>query len=136
MEYTNASEIFRHFQVASNELSSPKILVCPEDKGRVRALSFDQNFSNRNLSYFVGLGADETSPQTVLSGDRTITTNGRIMSGILTLTINSPVSWAKGLHQGCGNILSGDGSVFQASDAMLKNIVVEGTNLPTRLAIP
>src|ERR1035438_10904304 len=31
MEYTEDGNAFRHFQVMSNELSTPKILVCPAD---------------------------------------------------------------------------------------------------------
>ena len=136
LEYALSQEVFQHFLVASNELSTPKILVCPADKARIRWSAFDPQFGNRNLSYFIGLDADETQPQTLLAGDRTITTNGRMMSGLLTLTTNSLVRWAKGLHPEGGNIALGDGSVQQATDAVLKRLVNAATNLPMRLAIP
>ena len=31
MEYTDGANTFRHFLVMSNELSTPKILICPAD---------------------------------------------------------------------------------------------------------
>src|SRR5205823_5162170 len=54
MEYLASGQTFRHFQVMSNELSTPNILVCPEDT-RIRAESFVQGFANSNLSYFAGI---------------------------------------------------------------------------------
>src|SRR5688500_16889126 len=32
MEFIQTSEVFRHFQALSNELGTPKVLVCPADK--------------------------------------------------------------------------------------------------------
>jgi len=79
LEYVETGETYRHFQLMSNELVSPKILVCSADRKRTRATNFD-SFNNRNLSYFVGVDADESKPDMVLSGDRNITgaarTNG------------------------------------------------------------
>jgi competence protein ComGC len=39
MEYAEDGNAFRHFQVMSNELSTPKILICPADD-RTAAASF------------------------------------------------------------------------------------------------
>lgn len=136
LEYALSREVFRHFLAASNEMSSPRILACPQDKGRIRHSAFDQNLCNSNLSYFVGLDADETQPQSFLSGDRIIATNGRVMSGLLILRTNSAVSWAKGIHECGGNIGLGDGSVQQVSLALLKSFVQTNASLPARLAIP
>ena len=127
MEYANSTDVFRHFLVTSNELSSPKILVCSADQSRIRWSAFDQRFGNRNLSYFIGLDANEMLPQAVLSGDRSISTNGQIMSGLLTLANSSPVRWAKGLHAEGGNVALGDGSVQQMSDVTLRRWVDTST---------
>ena len=51
---------FRHFQVMSNELSTPRILVCPEDRKRVWATNWVVGFGNPNVSYFVGFNSSET----------------------------------------------------------------------------
>jgi hypothetical protein len=134
LEFIDTGEVFRHFLAISNELNSPKVLTCNADS-RQRVATFDK-LKNENLSYFVGLDADETRPQTILSGDRNVTTNGRLMSGILVLTSNSPVSWTKDIHQYAGNIGLGDGSAQQVNDMNLRKQVNSNTNFPLRLAIP
>src|SRR5438876_11422282 len=40
LEFAMSSQVWRHFQVASNELNSPKILTCPADSDRTRLNSF------------------------------------------------------------------------------------------------
>ena len=67
MEWVASGEVWPHFQVMSNELNTPKLLVCPADT-RQPAPSW-ASLSNSNISYFVGLDADETQPPGFLSGD-------------------------------------------------------------------
>ena len=57
-----------HFQVMSNELGSPKILVCPADTKKQPALNF-LSLKPANVSYQVRSGADvtETNPEQVLA---------------------------------------------------------------------
>jgi hypothetical protein len=58
---------WRHFQVMSNELNTPKILVCPEDASKSAALDF-ASLGAGNVSYQVrsGTNIDETHPEEVL----------------------------------------------------------------------
>src|SRR5205823_5295467 len=37
LEFATSREVWRHFQIASNELNRPKILVCPSDRERMQA---------------------------------------------------------------------------------------------------
>jgi hypothetical protein len=62
------SSAARIFQVMSNELSTPKILVCPADPKRHPALDF-QSLQPANVSYQVcsGTNVNETNPQEVLA---------------------------------------------------------------------
>lgn len=57
-----------HFQVMSNELSTPKILVCPADSKKLPALDF-LNLQPVNVSYQVrtGTNINETMPVEVLA---------------------------------------------------------------------
>src|SRR5277367_1938035 len=55
-EFDTGADTFRHFQVMSNELSTPKILICPADI-RTIAANF-VSLKNKNVSYFVGLDAN------------------------------------------------------------------------------
>jgi hypothetical protein len=130
-------EPYAYLLLATNELNSPKILVCPEDKQRSRTVAFDQKFSNQNLSYFLGLDADETKPQTILSGDRNLSTNNTILSGLVKLQAGTSVGWAPGLHSPSGNIGLGDGSAQQIGPRFILPTFSDETNgLPQRLLIP
>ena len=56
-----------HFQVLSNELSTPKILHCPADTAGQAALDFN-GLEPVNVSYWIhsGTNVSEINPQTVL----------------------------------------------------------------------
>ena len=57
----------RHFQVMSNELGTPKILVCPQDKARKPSADF-ANFQAGNVTYQLrsGTNLSEATPREVL----------------------------------------------------------------------
>ena len=131
--------IWRHFSALSNELSTPKIIICPSDGTRTESTSFATNTTaanknivpfnnNKNLSYFVGMAADETRPQSFLAGDRNITNNNSTPvrtkiteSKIADMGTNTTsISWTKDMHQEQGDIAMGDGSVQQMSTSRLK----------------
>jgi prepilin-type N-terminal cleavage/methylation domain-containing protein len=119
----NSYGVFGHFMVMSNELNSPKILVCPaEQDNKTIASSFaPTNFiSNANVSYFVGIDADETQPQMFLTGDHNIGPSAAGQAVATTLypagfqalgTNNVTVAYSEGQHQRQGNVGLSDGSV-------------------------
>jgi type II secretory pathway pseudopilin PulG len=135
LDFTNAIEVFRHFQAMSNELATPKILRCPNDT-RTEATNWS-SLRNQTISYFVGLDSNGTRPQSLLSGDRNLTTNGvPLKSGIHHLTTNSVVGWSRELHDGQGSIVLGDGSVQPVSPQRLQDQVRTADMAPIRLAVP
>ena len=75
---TAAGFTFQIFQVMSNELGTPKIVVCPSDGDRAAKDNFGAAFGanvvggNISVSYFVGKEADESNPQMILAGDRNV----------------------------------------------------------------
>lgn len=88
---TNTSiGVWTNFHILGNELSSPKVVICPSDGDRpkARAVPTDftsaqggipstNNFANSqhrdgSLSYFYAYQADETKPQLLLTGDRNL----------------------------------------------------------------
>ena len=132
MQLKNAEsgEAFRYFQVISNEIATPNVLICPADT-RQPAANIARGFSRSNLSYFLGLDARDTNPQMFLTGDRNLT-NGPLPSNrILVLNKNCPVGWTAEMHHYQGNIGLADGSVQQFSGGRLSEAL--GTN---RLAMP
>ena len=135
LAFVNSPQVFRHYLVMSNELVMPKILVCSSDDKRTKALDFAA-LSNSNVSYFVGLDADESQPQTILSGDRNVT-GGTLVSGFMRVfTAQSAAGWSTNIHVNAGNVGMGDGSVQQLTSPGLSRLVQAQTLPTTRLAIP
>jgi len=136
MKYANAANAFRYFQVMSNELNNPKLLLCPEDRKRNMANNFDASFSGANISYFIGLDGDEKYPTRLLSGDRNLTNGMKLNDGILAVMTNQAVGWTPEQHKGIGNILFSDGSVQQLSAQGLKDVLAQTGLATNRLAMP
>jgi prepilin-type N-terminal cleavage/methylation domain-containing protein len=133
----NAQNVWYHFAVLSNELSTPKIIVCPSDGGKTEATNWTAHMvrlRNKAASFFIGFEADETQPQSLLSGDRNVTNvlgargqEARVdtdKSEIIKLgtnhTAKAGAGWSKDLHQLQGNVALGDGSVQQLSASRLR----------------
>ena len=138
-ESLTAGHLFLHFRTMSNELSTPKILVCPADKQKIVAPSFGQGFSNTNVSYFASLDANEAYPQTYLSGDRNLALAGRAVApGALGLTTNppTPLSWTKAIHDSCGTVGLADGSIHQFDQNSLAAAVLDQGMATNRLVLP
>jgi prepilin-type processing-associated H-X9-DG protein len=129
------NSVFRHFQVMSNELSTPKILVCPADE-RMIAPNFT-GLGNSNISYFLSLDAQDSFPRAMLAGDRNLMASGiPVGSGLLELTTNMTVDWTAQIHRGVGNAAFGDGSVEQLTGAQLQREVGDSGLVTNRLLIP
>ena len=110
-----------YIKALTNELSTPKIVVCPNDE-RKEATNW-AHFTRTNLSYFVSADASERFPQSLLAGDRNITNeNGRLMPGLrkLSTLAGGVAGWDNTIHKGQGNACVGDGSVQQLSVARLR----------------
>ena len=142
LEFTNSPNVFLHFQAMSNELVTPKVLICRTDTNRQWASDFSLSGtsasfnSNSNLSYFVGLDADEAKPERILSGDRNIT-GGVLSNGFLRLLrTNSPAGFTAAIHNKAGNIGLADGSVQQMTPRTLQWQLQSNTLAVIRLAIP
>jgi prepilin-type N-terminal cleavage/methylation domain-containing protein len=135
-ELVGVSETFRHFQVMSNELGSPVILVCPSDKERKAATNFTSDINDTRISYFLGVDATQTNVNMFLAGDRNITNGLPTVHRILTLTTNRPAGWTEKIHVNSGNIVLSDFSGQQLNTPGLRTSL-EATGVPTnRLAMP
>jgi prepilin-type processing-associated H-X9-DG protein len=135
MELPNPTNVFRYFQVMSNELNNPLVLICPTDRRKpAKDLA---SLKNENLSYFVGLDADEASPAMPLAGDRNLVVDGvSVGAGLLTLGPTNQVGWSATMHKKAGNVLMADGSVQQVTSLALQSLIANsGTNVH-RLAVP
>jgi hypothetical protein len=149
MELVSSGSVFPHFLVMSNELSTPMILMCPQEPGRSSnyastfssaglAASRSVPFTNDNqVSYFVGVDADPSQPSMILVGDKNIGIGGvQLRHGLQNLWTNSAVSWIKPRHSGGGNVGLAVGSVQEATTAGLRELLVQTGVATNRLAVP
>jgi hypothetical protein len=128
-------EVFQHFLVASNEFNSPKILACPSDQDRKRTSTWT-NFSNANLSYFVGLDAMEKAPTSILAGDRNLAGGTVINPYLMAFTNGNIAAFTEAIHKKAGNICLADGSASQCTSDGLKKAFEQANMRSMRFAIP
>lgn len=139
-----------HYAYLSNELASPKILLCPSDTGTpAREFSGDPssgylhpNFRNRATSYFLNahpngvvLGTPFLYGNDILLGDRNIPVDGSTACSVFAQAFYIPIhpvrptfAWKEGLHGvNAGNLLLFDGQVQFTDDARLRAAFEFGT---------
>jgi prepilin-type processing-associated H-X9-DG protein len=137
MELAGRGDVYPHFLVMSNELNTPKVLLCLADRKRQAAASFAAGLANSNLSYFVGLDAEESSPQMLLSGDDCLAVGGKpVKPGLLLLSTNAATAWTKSRHNRQGNVGLADGSVMALDTPGLQRALVHAGIATNRLAMP
>ncbi len=141
---------WRVFQVLSNELSTPKVVLCPSDPSRsavatnftstVAPAGVNGDFNASKVSYFIGTEAMDTDPQMVLYGDFNIGTgvagNNNAATAAFTVATRQTTTplngniwaWTEQAHAKQGNLVLGDGSVQQVSIANLRKQLLAGTN--------
>lgn len=135
-EYVPTRDVFRHFQVTSNEVSTPKVLVCPRDFERTNARNFTADFGNGRVSYFVGVDAGLGQPDRLLSGDRNLMMGGvPLPTGLAMLGPQAPLTWSSAVHSNAGNLLFADGRVEQPAGGHLRERL-ERAGVTNRLAVP
>lgn len=141
-----AAYAYQVFGVLSNELSVPRLLICPSDErnaqtnftvvaGNTTATAY---LLNSNLSYFVGKDAQESNPQMLLVGDRNIVGQspggsvpspipgsgygnvGAVALGTNFVANSQTPAWTEKMHRSQGNVLMTDGSAQQLTSARLR----------------
>ena len=128
---------FIHFAIVSNELVTPRVLVCPSDYPKRIASDFStsstggflhNNFQNIAVTYFIGLDATLDRPATMLSGDRNIRTSRAMTCGATGISAwyldgqDPGVNFTNAVHGVYGQVGLTDGSVQSGGGAMLRKL--------------
>ena len=141
--------VFGMFAVMSNELNTPKILLCPSEAAQSSgaAAAIDTTAatifgptvgttkgftSDLNTSYFVGVDSVDTSPQMFLTGDHNLGYNAnqatKMTSFVSAGTNNNwaavaatAIGWQDNGHSKQGNVGLADGSVQGFSTTAFRN---------------
>ncbi len=102
-----------HVRVASNQLGTPKILVCASDKARRPKENWALLDGTSDISFFVGTSSEDTKPQTIVLGDANVLGGGGGLDPNWNPFYGSSIdaAWDKTVHKGQGNIALADGSV-------------------------
>ncbi len=136
LEDTLSGDVNAIFRGISNELSTPKILICPADQTRFAATNFKSDLKGK-ISYFVTVDADVKYPQMLLEGDDNFAIGGvPVKPGLLKITSNTPIAWTAERHKFAGNIGVVDGSVQQLTASGLTKMFQQTGSATNRLAIP
>ena len=111
-----------HFRVCSNELSIPRILLCPADIEKKAATNWASADGDAHVSYFIGTTASEERPQTILLGDRNVTGGDGGLDPKWSKFLGSSIdaAWDKNLHIRRGDLALADGSVQQTKTEALR----------------
>jgi competence protein ComGC len=136
MELVASGVVYPHFRVMSNELSSPKVLVCPEDKQRSYATNFAIDLTDRNVSYFINMDAINANGSSLLSGDRNITNRPPAGTRLVPLTRADSIAWTKEIHSAKGHLGFGDGSVEPFRNGRVGESIKIGDGRTNWLAVP
>ena len=129
-------DAFSTFQIMTNELNTPALLHCPVDTAHTRATAW-RNFTAKNVDFFIGLDANSSRPQAILTGDDNFAIGGvPVKSGLLKVSTNAPISWTAERHQFHGNFGLVDGSATQADPKLLVRALIETGLATNRFAIP
>src|ERR1035437_3261194 len=123
-DQTTSQGVSKMFLCMSNELSTPKILFCPaeyENAYRQAAANFAgvaapgavPYTNDLNVSYFIGVDANETHPQMLLAGDHNM---GGDFNPPTTAFCSAPTTYSPGYAIWLGtNWLSDKGPAFMAN---------------------
>ncbi len=145
----------------SNELATPKTVVCPADSARTAMSNFfgmikftpPLGGGNASVSYFVNLDADETRPQGMLAGDRNMSTVSNVTTATAfdsffkvevkldpRLVANKAnaqyyLNFHNTIHQNAGNVCLSDGSVQPVTGARVREQIINSQDVH-RLIFP
>jgi len=154
--------VFGVFMVMSNELNSPKVLMCPTEfetsrqqantfAGTIPSGTSQVPYTNYlNTSFFVGVDALDIYPQMFLDGDHNLGNDNTPATKIFqpfganasfqvnlptnfTATGSAQLSWMDNIHKRQGNVGLADGSVQSFSVQGLRN-ACEQSGDPQHLA--
>jgi len=116
----NSPEWAEHIRVMSRELVMLNLLVCPFDKERKPAPDWASLAGFDNVSYFLGMNAEQ-SRMTLLSGDAAFIGGGGGVDPYWNSYVGSSIdaTWDS-MHSGRGNVVLSDGSAHTWTSRQLR----------------
>lgn len=112
-----------NYRSCSNEFNTPKFLACPSDVKKTPGTTWNTLDGDRHISFFVGLSAEESKSQTILSGDRNILGGGGGLDPNWNTAMGTSIdaAWDRTIHVMNGDIGISDGSVQEVTTLQLRD---------------
>ena len=116
-----------HFRLASNELASPRVLICSADKERKAGTNWIDLDGLLNVSYFVGTTVDLQKPSSILLGDFNVNGGGGGWDPSWSQFLGSSIdaAWDAQVHNKSGVLTLADGSVKHTKTPALRAQISE-----------
>jgi hypothetical protein len=133
--------LWYQYLMVSNQLGSPKLLVCPSDTATKKVADNWSNlppggfltvpYRNRAVSYIISLHSLPFAGQALLCADRNLRPSGSSTCsflpggiGVPQLILGDPqVQWTNSIHGEAGHLLFGDGSVRFVNSSELRSVI-------------
>ena len=115
-----------HFRVCSNELVTPKILVCPTDSAKQPGTNgWGALRGDFNISFFAGTNSLDGKTFNVLIGDRNVLGGGGGLDPSWSVFLGTSIdaAWDRTLHNLRGNLGMGDGSSRRTTTPILRDVI-------------
>lgn len=134
---SSAGTAWRNFRSLSNELITPKLLVCPSDTSTKKMAGDWAEFTtaayrSNAVSFFLCIDSFEQIPLTMIAGDKNISGGNWTScesvsaSGVDALRMRAgdlSIGWSTATHGSSGDIALADGSVHRTTPSGLQNII-------------
>jgi prepilin-type N-terminal cleavage/methylation domain-containing protein len=124
------TNVFSTFLVMSNEVITPKVIICPSDTRK--AAETWASLRETNVSYFLGIESKEDRPGSPLVGDRNLE-GGRPrrdcpvalvtrVADEFTAAYIPRANWTNTIHRNVGNVSIGDASAHMVTRKQIQEM--------------
>jgi hypothetical protein len=137
MEFLERNQTFPHYQKLSQFVGNTRVLVCPADKSRQTADSF-QSLSDTNLSYFLNADFATNNPTTsIMAGERNLQADGQsVQHGTFAFLTKMALDWTPEIHRTAGVLGFADGHVQMCRATDLNSLMRQQGLTTVRLSVP
>lgn len=139
LEAISSGQAAPHFRSLTNTIRNTRTLLCPMDPMRYRGATLT-SLDDSAISYFLNISARKESKNTILAGDRTISTTEDNTTGEIGVNSKSALQWTRPspdeaghqeiqTRESTGNLIFNNGSLMETTSFQLQRVIrALGTN--------
>lgn len=139
LEAVPSGQAAPHFRTLTNTIRNTRTVLCPMDPMRYRGATLT-SLDDSAISYFLNISAGRGSKNTILAGDRTVSTTEDNTTGEIGVSSKSSLQWTHpapdevghqeiGTHEPTGNLIFNNGGLMETTSFQLQKVIrALGTN--------